>query len=139
MTKLVQDVADWGDKRGLKDTDDIQMKYQRFLQEAIEVHEALVLNDEEEFQDAIGDTLVTLIMLAKAKGYETEACLAKAFDVIKLRKGLTKNGQFIRYAKLSKPEQLICDTQQGNPECEYFLEDENLLPVDFSAGIFPIE
>ena len=133
MTKLVQDVAEWGDKRGLKDTDDIQMKIQRFLQEAIEIHEAVVLNDEDEFQDAIGDTLVTLIMLAKAKGYKTEDCLAKAFNVIKLRKGLTKNGQFIRYAKLSQPDQLICDLKQGNPDQEYFLEDEKLEPLDFEG------
>ena len=127
------EVIEWGKKRGLKNDDDIQMKYQRFLQEAIEIHEALVLNDEEEFQDAIGDTLVTLIMLADAKGYKIENCLDQAFGVINLRKGLTKDGQFIRYAKLTDEEKNICDAQQGSIGEEYFSPLITLEPVDFKA------
>jgi len=126
------DVSNWGTKRGLKDDDDIQMKYQRFLQEAIEIHEALVLGDKEEFQDAIGDTIVTLIMIAKAKGYDAADCLDKAFDVIQYRKGITENGQFIRYGKLSDENKNICDKKQGSPGSEYFAPDKELNPIDFT-------
>ena len=126
-----KDVTNWGTQRGLKDNDDIQMKYQRFLQEAIEVHEAIVLGDEEEFQDAIGDTFVTLIMLAKAKGYDAADCLNKAFSVIQYRKGITENGQFIRYAKLSDEDKAICDTKQGSPGEEYFEASRMMDPPNF--------
>jgi uncharacterized protein YabN with tetrapyrrole methylase and pyrophosphatase domain len=128
-----EEVRDWSSKRGIKESA-IQMNYQRFMQEAIEIHEALVLEDEEEFQDAIGDTIVTLINLAKAKGYRAEDCLSKAFNVIKLRKGLiTKAGDFKRYGKLDQLEKEVCDKQQGNPGSEYFLEEDldKLNPENF--------
>lgn len=94
----------------------------------IEIHEAIVLNDEEEFIDAIGDTIVTLINLADIKGHNAEDCLKQAFDVIKLRKGLTRTtGDFVRYAKLSQAEKELCDKLQGNPGEQYF--DEEYLKI----------
>jgi NTP pyrophosphatase (non-canonical NTP hydrolase) len=125
-----QDVREWGEKRGIEDSNpDVQ--YQRCLQEIVEIHEAMINNDEDEFQDAIGDSIVTLIMLAGTKGYKAEDCLDKAFSVIALRKGLNKNGSFVRYAKLSDEEKEICDKKQGNPGEEYFSPDTDLKPKDF--------
>ena len=98
------------------------------MQECIEIHEAIVLNDEEEFIDAIGDTIVTLINLADIKGHKAEDCLKQAFDVIKLRKGLTQPaGDFVRYAKLNASDQQVCDNLQGSPGEQYF--DEECLEI----------
>jgi NTP pyrophosphatase (non-canonical NTP hydrolase) len=134
MIKRFEDVRQWGAIRGLGEASD-QAQYQRFLQEAVEIHEAMVNNDEEEFQDAIGDTIVTLINLAKTRGYNAEDCLDKAFGVIECRKGLTRNGSFIRYGKLDPEDQNICDEHQGNPGDEYFGSNqlEHLQPDDFKG------
>lgn len=125
-------VRNWGKIRGI-DGAEAQMQYQRFMQEGTEIHKALVENDEEEFQDAVGDTIVTLINLAKTKGYNAEDCLAKAFDVIELRKGLNVNGSFNRYAKLSDEDKKICDEKQGSPGNQYFEREmlNKLEPKDF--------
>lgn len=125
-----QQVRDWKEIRGIGGAEDAPMKdrlqsqYQRVMQEAIEIHEAIVLEDDEELIDAIGDTIVTLINIADIKGIKAEDCLEQAFNVIKLRKGLTRpTGDFVRYAKLSDSDKQICDEKQGNPGDQYFTED----------------
>ena len=132
MIKEFSEVRNWGAVRGLGcSSKDVQ--YQRFLQEAVEIHEAMVNDDTYEFKDAIGDTIVTLIMLAETENINAEDCLKQAFDVIKYRKGINKGGSFVRYAKLSQEEQELCDTKQGNPGDQYFLPDvlQNFTPENF--------
>lgn len=140
--KLFQDVRDWKRIRGIGSNSltkekELQGAFQRVQQEITEVHEALVQDDFEEFQDAIGDSIVTLINLADLGGYKAEECLEKAFNVIKLRKGLInpKMGDFVRYAKLSEKDQAICDLKQGSSGEEYFTEEalKTLKPEDFSC------
>lgn len=128
-----QAVRNWGKIRGI-DGADAQMQYQRFMQEGVEIHKALIENDMDEFQDAIGDTIVTLINLAKTLGYNAEDCLEKAFNVIELRKGLNQNGSFNRYAKLSDQDKAICDLKQGNIGSQYFERKmlDELQPKDFT-------
>lgn len=125
-----EEVRQWKEIRGIGGHTDapminrLQSQYQRFLQEGVEIHEAIVLEDDDEFIDAVGDTIVTLINLAAIKGLKAEDCLQKAFEVINLRKGLTReSGDFVRYAKLPKEDQLICDEKQGNPGEQYFLPE----------------
>lgn len=129
MIKEFEDVRNWKKLRGIGGDSNspralrLQSQYQRVMQEAIEIHEAIVLEDEDEFQDAIGDTIVTLINLADIAGYNAEDCLKKAFDVIRLRKGITRpTGDFVRYAKLARSDQEWCDENQGNPGSDYFEE-----------------
>jgi NTP pyrophosphatase (non-canonical NTP hydrolase) len=127
-----KDVRNWGKMRGIEGAKP-EVQLYRMLEEVSEVAKGLAENDEHEFKDAIGDTIVTLIMLAGTKGYNAEDCLDQAFNVIKYRKGLNKNGSFVRYAKLSDEEKEICDKKQGNPGEQYFLEDmlNTLKPKDF--------
>ena len=128
-------VRNWSKIRGI-DKVEPQVQYQRFLQEAVEIHEAMVNNDEAEFRDAIGDTIVTLINLANTKGYNAEDCLESAFDVIEFRKGLTSdNGDFVRYMKLDDEDKYICDLQQGNYGEEYFGSNKVLTPVNFYKDV----
>lgn len=124
-------VRKWAKLRGI-DSVDTDTQYQRFLQEAVEIHDALIKNDKHEFRDAIGDTIITLINLAGTKDIEAEDCLEEAFQVIEHRKGITSpKGDFIRYAKLDTMYQNICDEQQGNPGEEYFERDAELTREDF--------
>lgn len=122
MIKEFQEVREWGSKRGI-DSASFQRQYQRVLQEVVEIHEAYNDEDHEEVKDAIGDTIVTLINLAKTVDENAEDCLAQAFGVIKYRKGMNKNGDFIRYAKLSREDQIWCDENQGSTQNQYFAKD----------------
>ena len=140
MIKEFEQVRQWKKIRGIGgDTtesmkDRLQSQYQRVIQECIEIHDAIVKDDDVEFMDAIGDTIVTLINIADIKGVSAEDCLAQAFDVIKLRKGLTSDyGDFVRYAKLPEEDQKICDKLQGSPGDQYFKEEmlSSLTPGNF--------
>lgn len=123
-------VRRWGEKRGI-DKADFQTQYQRFLQEAVEIHDAQNKNDQKELIDALGDTIVTLVGLAAIAGTDLKICVDQAFEVIERRKGINKSGSFVRYGKLSKDDQLICDEKQGNPGNEYFKAGATLEPKDF--------
>jgi NTP pyrophosphatase (non-canonical NTP hydrolase) len=131
MITEFEEVRQWGVIRGI-DNASSDIQFQRCLQEVTEIHEALINNDTHEFKDSIGDTIVTLIMLAETKDIKAEDCLKQAFDTIKLRKGLNKKGSFVRYAKLTKAEQQLCDEQQGNYGNEYFNENADLSVENFN-------
>jgi len=132
MNQENQEIREWGDIRGLRGNDP-QVQMYRLLEEIAELHKAITTNDIPEIEDAIGDIQVVLIQLAKSYNKTAEEMLQGAFGVIKYRKGLTSNNEFIRYAKLSKEDQLICDNQQGSPGGEYFVKglNEILKPKDF--------
>jgi uncharacterized protein YabN with tetrapyrrole methylase and pyrophosphatase domain len=132
MNKRFEDVRNWGAVRGI-DGASFQRQYQRVLQEVVEIHDAYNDEDMAEVSDAIGDTIVTLINLAKTVGMNAEECLDGAFGVIEFRKGLNFDGDFVRYAKLSPEDRAVCDEKQGNPGEQYFLPEmkDRLTPESF--------
>jgi NTP pyrophosphatase (non-canonical NTP hydrolase) len=132
MIERFEDVRDWGAVRGI-DGASFQRQYQRVLQEVVEIHDAYNDEDMSEVSDAIGDTIVTLINLAKTVGMRAEDCLDSAFSVIEFRKGLNFDGDFVRYAKLSSEDRAVCDEKQGNPGEQYFLPEmkDRLTPESF--------
>jgi len=140
INEQFEQIRKWAEIRGVGGQSNepidkrLQSQMQRVFQEVIEIHDAIVKEDWEEFQDALGDTVVTLVNVAKIKNYNLEDCIDCAFDVIKLRKGITtENGEFIRYNKLSDEYKKICDEKQGNEGNQYFAEDmlNKLSPKDF--------
>jgi len=68
----------------------------KLIEECLEVFEAVVLDDEDEFIDGIGDTLVVLIVLCKLYDVGILDCLEKAYNTIKTRKGHWKDGIFVK-------------------------------------------
>lgn len=132
MIKRFEDVRNWGKVRGI-DGASFQRQYQRVLQEIVEIHDAYNNDDLEEVSDAIGDSIVTLINLAKTVGMNAEDCLDGAFGVIEYRKGINNDGDFIRYAKLSDEDKAICDKKQGNHGEQYCKPEDyhTLIPDSF--------
>lgn len=53
----------------------------------------------DDFEDGIGDTLVSLIIYAHISGKDIRECLAKAYTEISERTGRTVNGNFIKDAE----------------------------------------
>lgn len=132
VLKEFEAVRQWGAIRGIGSAS-FQRQYQRVLQEVVEIHDAMNNEDMNEVSDAIGDTIVTLINLAKTVNMNAEDCLKDAFDVIELRKGLNKDGDFVRYGKLNDADKAICDTKQGSKGDQYFERYalETLTPDNF--------
>jgi NTP pyrophosphatase (non-canonical NTP hydrolase) len=65
-------------------------------EESLELINAVVDNNMEEIEDALGDILVTIIIQAKMQNLDLLDCLESAYNVIKNRKGKTVNGTFIK-------------------------------------------
>jgi len=133
--KEFEDVRQWSDIRGIGKAGDPQVQMQRVFQEIVEIHDGICNNDQEEIKDAIGDSIVTLINLAKLYNFTAQEALESAFGVIKYRKGITTDrGDFLRYMKLSQEDKAICDAKQGHEGGEYFLAgaENTLRPEDFT-------
>lgn len=99
MNNLINQVEQWSiDKDLHKANPDRQAL--KFYEEAGEVAAALSRDDKEALMDGIGDTVVTLIILAQQHGMTLERCLQYAYDEIKDRKGKTINGTFVKESDL---------------------------------------
>ena len=66
------------------------------MEEAGELAQAILKNDEPEVVDAIGDMVVVLTNLAELRGYNIEECIDSAYNVIKSRQGKMVNGTFVK-------------------------------------------
>ena len=70
------------------------------MEEAGELAQAILKNDEPEVIDAIGDMVVVLTNLAELRGYNIEKCIDSAYNVIKSRQGKMVNGTFVKQESL---------------------------------------
>jgi NTP pyrophosphatase (non-canonical NTP hydrolase) len=98
MNHLIDETLIWANARNLlgKDELSIRTQYIKCVEEVGELGAGLIRNDGRAIKDALGDTLVTLIILANKCGYDLDACLSHALAEIKDRKGKTVNGAFIK-------------------------------------------
>ena len=95
MDKLVKLVEEWSRDRDLHETDSSK-QFLKVIEEIGEVADALAKDKPEELKDGIGDTVVTLIILAQQNGLTLEECLETAYNEIADRKGKTVNGVFVK-------------------------------------------
>lgn len=93
--ELIDAVVDWGRSKGLNDP---VMQFAKMNEEIGELAHELTRGNlkSPEMEDALGDSAVTLIILADILGYDLRRCLEEAYGVIKERKGRTENGSFIK-------------------------------------------
>ena len=91
----------WATEKGIYKSGDTRTQYLKLMEEAGELAEAILKNDESEVIDAIGDIVVVLTNLAKLRGHNIEDCVASAYDVIKSRKGSMINGTFVKNTNLT--------------------------------------
>jgi NTP pyrophosphatase (non-canonical NTP hydrolase) len=86
----------WADEKGIYNEGDYKTQYIKLMEEAGELAQALLKNDETEVIDAIGDMVVVLTNLAALRGHKIESCVKSAYDVIKSRQGRMVNGTFVK-------------------------------------------
>ena len=89
-------VLSWADERGLIDRENAPRQMLKVMEEIGELAGALAKGKEEDLVDAIGDSLVTIIILACQMGLNAQECLAVAYNEIAERKGNTVDGVFIK-------------------------------------------
>tara|TARA_R110002012_G_scaffold155160_6_gene316040 strand:- start:4466 stop:4774 length:309 start_codon:yes stop_codon:yes gene_type:complete len=100
---MIQDtinkVRAWGADKGITGPEGKATGISQFsktLEEVNELSDAIEANDLPEIEDAIGDTTVTLILLAELYGLTFEECLEWAYSVISKRTGQMVDGVFIK-------------------------------------------
>lgn len=94
-------VEEWARVRGI-DKNDPSKQMLKVVEEVGEVAAALARSEREELLDGIGDSIVTLIILAQQSGLNALDCLESAYNVIAARKGKVINGVFVKEEDLSK-------------------------------------
>ena len=89
-------VALWAKERGLIKKENANRQMLKVMEEVGELAGSLAKNNHDATVDAIGDVLVTIIILSYQLGLSPEECLQSAYDEIKSRVGKTVNGVFIK-------------------------------------------
>ena len=92
--ELINAVMEWGNKHDLHDP---KAQMNKVTEEIGEIASEVSRNNYgPDFRDAIGDSLVTIIILAAMSGNDPRECLQLAYDTIKDRHGKTVNGTFVK-------------------------------------------
>lgn len=93
--ELIEKIKEWGRNKGIDNPDKQLMKC---YEEINEITREFVRGRHRTLGvvDAIGDTAVTLIILADILGYDFTECLREAYDVIAIRTGVTIDGSFVK-------------------------------------------
>lgn len=100
FSDLITKINHWADERNLKQADP-KIQWMRVTEEVGEIRDVLLkptkfTEPQAALKDAIGDTLVTIIVLAHQLDLDVTECLSIAYEEIKSRKGKMVNGTFVK-------------------------------------------
>lgn len=100
FSDLITKINHWADERNLKHADP-KIQWMRVTEEVGEIRDVLLkptkfTEPQAALKDAIGDTLVTIIVLAHQLDLDVTECLSVAYEEIKNRKGKMVNGTFVK-------------------------------------------
>lgn len=96
LSELILKVLNWANERGILIESDAEFQSMKTLEEATELLWATKAGDTDEIKDAIGDIMVTLILVAHLSGTDIHQCLYEAYMTIKDRKGRMINKVFVK-------------------------------------------
>jgi len=90
-------VIHWGEQRGIVQYGKPLGQAIKTLEEVTELLDAINKGDKDAIMDAVGDVVVTLIMVCATLDLDLTECLGAAYEQIKDRKGyLTADGVFVK-------------------------------------------
>lgn len=103
IAELITKINNWADDRNLKQADP-KIQWMKVTEEVGEIRDVFLRpsdfeNPEWSLKDAIGDSIVTLIVLCLQLGYDVEECLTIAYNDIKDRKGVIIDDNFVKIKK----------------------------------------
>lgn len=95
--QLEMNVLHWGERRGIVQHGKPIGQAIKTLEEVTELLDAVNKGDRAATIDAVGDVVVTLIMVCATLDLDLTECLGAAYEQIKDRKGyLTPEGVFVK-------------------------------------------
>lgn len=94
--EIFDNIRSWANERGLYDKGNPHTQYVKLMEEAGELAKALLEQDTNEIEDAIGDMVVVLTNLAHLQAMSIEECIHSAYNVIAKRTGKMINGTFVK-------------------------------------------
>ena len=89
-------IREWAEERGLYEKGDKKTQLIKLMEEVGDLSNAVLNNDRNEIEDAIGDCVVVLTNLAHLSNLQIEGCIESAYSVIKHRKGKMINNTFVK-------------------------------------------
>lgn len=92
-------IREWATNKELHKADPMKQTV-KLVEEVGELAKGIIKKDEALTKDSIGDAFVVLTILAMQTGTSIEECVQLAYDEIKDRKGVTKDGVFIKASDL---------------------------------------
>ena len=98
--ELHEAIIQWAEDRNMISPKNATRQYMKVSEEHGELSAGINKNDKEKIKDSLGDSLVTLIILAQDLNFDLLDCLNSAYNVIKDRKGKTINGVFVKESDL---------------------------------------
>lgn len=103
---LIDKINHWAISHGL-DKNNPKTQWMKVTEEVGEIRDVFLRpsdfeNPEWSLKDAIGDSIVTLIVLCLQLGYDVEECLAIAYNDIKDRKGVMIDDNFVKETKKTR-------------------------------------
>lgn len=98
LLSLINDVTIWHYNRNLIKGSSDKDQFHKLVQECAELSDSMCKGND--IRDDIGDILVVLINIAERNGLTLQECLQVAYDDIKHRKGMMRDGVFVKEADL---------------------------------------
>lgn len=89
-------IRNWAENKGIFDNSTPKNQVMKLVEEMGELSKAIQEQNKAEIEDAIGDCMVVLIILASMNGLYAENCLDTVYSVISKRKGKMVNGVFVK-------------------------------------------
>lgn len=94
--QIQERVLDWANDKNLLAPDNHTKQFMKVIEEIGELSDAMLKGNKIAEEDAFGDVLVTLVILAKQRNVDLLAEFENAYNIIKARTGQTINGTFIK-------------------------------------------
>lgn len=98
-TLTTQFIRNWANDRNLISGSTRAAQFEKLLEEVGELGRALIEDSDPEINDAIGDIIVVLTIIAAQGTMDVEECIDAAYDTIKHRKGKMVDGIFVKDAE----------------------------------------
>lgn len=98
--KLHEFIIKWANDRKIINPKNASNQFIKVTEELGEIAEGINKNNREQIKDSLGDSLVTLIILAQDLNFDLLDCLNSAYNVIKDRKGKVIDGSYIKESDL---------------------------------------
>lgn len=100
MNNLINKINQWAISHGL-DKGNPKIEWMKVTEEVGEIRDVFLkpndfVDPEWSLKDAIGDSIVTLVVLCLQLGYDVEECLTIAYNDIKDRQGVMIDDNFIK-------------------------------------------